>query len=89
MALINQPSTGAVDEQSPRGVLLGVNGGWRNFFNQVFSICNALTMSGTTANRPTVGLWVGRTYFDVTLGIPIWLRSTSPTVWVSAAGAPV
>lgn len=86
MSLINQTPNGAVDEQSPLGVLVGVTTGWRNFFNSVFNICNALTMSGTTAHRPTVGLWVGRTYFDVTIGRPIFYNGA---IWINAAGAPV
>jgi hypothetical protein len=54
----------------------------------VFVVCSALTQSGTTAQRPTSLLWVGRTYFDTTLGYPVWLLSTGPDVWVDATGAP-
>ncbi len=89
MALVSSPGTTAVDAQDQSGRLVGVSGGWRNFFNSIFNVCNALTMSGTTGMRPTVGLWVGRMYFDTTLGTPIWLRSIGPVVWVNAAGAPV
>lgn len=88
MALIGQPPTGPVDIQA-RGDLVEVQGGWRNFFNALYNICNGLTMSGTTARRPTVGLWVGRPYLDTTLGIPIWLQSINPNVWINSAGAPV
>jgi hypothetical protein len=92
MALINSPPTTAVDQLAQEGgtySLAGVVEGWRNFFQAVYSICTALTTSGTTAKRPTSGLWIGRTYFDTTLGIPIWLKSTSPTVWCNSAGAAV
>lgn len=89
MAVVSSPGTTAVDVQGKDGKLVGVSSGWRNFFNSVFNVCNALTMSGTTARRPTAGLWVGRTYFDTTLGIPIWLQSIGPVVWVNSAGAPV
>ncbi len=89
MALVSSPGTTAVDAQDKDGRLVGVSGGWRNFFNSVFNVCNGLTMSGTTAMRPVVGLWVGRMYFDTTLGLPIWLKSIGPAVWVNAAGAPV
>jgi hypothetical protein len=61
-------------------MLVGVSGAWRNFFVSIFNVCNALTMSGTTANRPTSGLWTGRMYFDTTLGIPIWY--TPPDGWI-------
>lgn len=89
MSLISAPGTSAVDEQDQAGRLRGVSRGWRNFFSAVYNICNGLTMSGTTANRPTAGLWIGRTYFDTTLGIPIWLLSTGPAVWIDATGTPV
>lgn len=88
MAIINQPPVTQVDDVSPNGQT-SVNNEWRNFFVAVYNICNAVTMSGTTAHRPTTLLWVGRTYFDTTLGIPIWLKSVGPTVWVNSAGAPV
>lgn len=64
--------------------VLGV--GWQEFFNLVVTLLSALTQSGTTAQRPAKVLWVGRTYFDTTLGIPIWYRGT---VWVNASGGVV
>lgn len=92
MALINPPPTDSVDH----GVtdftgLVRVRDGWRNFFNATFTVCSALTMSGTTANRPTVLLWAGRPYFDISLaanGKPIW-RNKGNTGWVDATGAAV
>ena len=42
--------------------------------------------SGTTANRPTIGLLTGLMYFDSTLGKPIWWNGT---VWKDAAGTTV
>ncbi len=48
------------------------------------NLLNALQSSGTTANRPTTFLFDGRTYFDTTLGTPIWYVSAG---WVDAAGA--
>lgn len=89
MPLVNSPPTTAVDTQDKLGKIMPPSEGWRNFFQQVYSVCNALTLSGTTAQRPTVGLWIGRTYFDTALGIPIWVQSTGPTVWVDATGVPV
>lgn len=84
MSVVSAPGVSPVDEQDPNGMLVGVTTGWRNFFNSVFNVCNALTMSGTTANRPTKALWTGRTYFDTTLGIPIWYKTAG---WVDATGA--
>jgi hypothetical protein len=58
--------------------------GW---FSQAFLILFAAQQSGTTANRPTKQLWVGRTYFDTTLNLPIWVQAVSPAVvWQDAAG---
>lgn len=76
---INQPPQGT----NPDSVL-GV--GWQEFFGIMANLLFALTQSGTTAQRPVKGLWVGRTYFDVTLGIPIWYRGTA---WVNASGGVV
>lgn len=93
MALINPPQNSPVDELGKdaegKPTLAAVSQGWRNFFVAVFNILTALTLNGTTANRPIKFLWIGRPYFDVTLGIPIWVRSLSPTVWVNGAGAVV
>ena len=57
--------------------------GW---FAQAFLILFAVQQSGTTANRPTSRLWIGRTYFDTTLNLPIWVQTISPVVWQDAAG---
>jgi hypothetical protein len=86
MALINSPPLDAVTspdiESKPRNAA-----SWMNFFNQVFRICSSVTESGTTANRPTVNLWVGRTYYDTTLNLPIWINAVNPAVvWKDAAG---
>jgi hypothetical protein len=43
---------------------------------------------GTTASRPTVGLYTGQYYFDTSLGIPIW-RNAANTLWVNATGSTV
>lgn len=84
MSIINSLPTTPVDEQDKSGRLRGVSGGWRNFFGDVQTICNALTQSGTTANRPSTFLWTGRMYFDTTLGKPIWYKTVG---WVDATGA--
>jgi hypothetical protein len=41
---------------------------------------------GSTGARPTIQRTVGQTYFDSTLGKPIWWNGT---VWVDSAGTPV
>jgi hypothetical protein len=45
--------------------------------------------SGPSTNRPPKRLWIGRRYFDTTLGLPVYVKSVKPTVWVNAAGAVV
>ena len=88
MALINTPPQSPVDLlQAERGVpfLVNVTEGWRNFFQAVYTICSALSQSGTTAQRPTRGLWAGRMYFDVTLNLPIWYDGSG---WIKADGTP-
>lgn len=85
--LIPQPGVDPVDRQDAQtGTLLEVNAGWRNFFVAIYNILNALTLSGTTAQRPTKFLWVGRPYFDTTLGITIFVSAIGPpAVWVAPA----
>ena len=53
------------------------------WYGAVGRLLNALTGTGTTANRPTKGLYVGRPYFDTTIGKPIWYNGT---IWVLATG---
>lgn len=84
MALINSPPTTPVDTQDGKGVLTPPSEGWRSFLNAVFNICNALTQSGTTAQRPTVLLWPGRMYMDLTLNKPVWYTVAG---WRDATGA--
>jgi len=43
---------------------------------------------GATAARPSTQLTVGQSYFDTTLGQPIWVSGDGVT-WVDATGAPV
>ena len=57
---------------------------WYNWAVAITNAINALRSSGTTTNRPTKNLFVGRTYFDTTLGKPIWYDGAG---WVDATGA--
>ena len=85
-AQINQPPNIPVDMADANGMPIAVNTGWTNFFSASYNILFALTQSGTTAQRPTKLLWAGRTYFDTTLGIPVWYRFTG---WVNSSGVAV
>ena len=82
-AQINPPPNVPVDAVDARGVPVAVQNGWATFFSASYNILFALTQSGTTAQRPTKLLWAGRTYFDTTLGLPIWYRFTG---WVNSSG---
>ena len=42
---------------------------------------------GPTADRPSIGLWIGRQYIDTTVGLPIWYAGNG--VWKTYAGATV
>jgi len=75
--------------QSPVQVENIVQLRWQEFFTGLFGTLTAMQQSGTTAQRPTRGLWVGRPYFDTDLGYPIYLLSANPSVWVDASGTVV
>jgi hypothetical protein len=63
----------------------------RLYFNQVdnFSLSLSVPDYGITADRPNATnnrLLIGQTYYDTTLGIPIWWNGT---VWKNASGTTV
>ncbi len=66
---------------------------WQAFFASVHDWLGPVGQSGITANRPIDSsqnqLYIGQSYFDTTLGKPIWVKSKNPTVWVDATGASV
>jgi hypothetical protein len=80
------PVNSSVDYQDPVTKIWRVSQVWMRFFQAVFRICFAVSQSGTTAQRPTTELWVGRTYFDTTLGKPVWYEGPG---WVDATGSAV
>lgn len=76
------PNQQAIQEQNRPGIA----NAWMIFFSNVFSAIQAMQSSGTTAQRPTRGLWIGRPYFDTTLGIPVWYNGAN---WVNSSGSTV
>jgi hypothetical protein len=63
---------------------------WQAWFNSIYTFCVGNGQSGTTAARPTYGLFIGRQYFDTTLGYMVWVKAISPAVvWVNGAGTAV
>jgi hypothetical protein len=79
----NQQELQSWDDRLKRWVVSSL---WQRFFSDVFDAILALQSSGATADRPTKGLYVGRPYFDTTLGKPIWYSGSG---WVDATGAAV
>lgn len=64
---------------------------WYLFFNNIRNWIVQNSQSGTTANRPKVGLYAGRFYFDTSLGAngkPIWVAKDNKT-WIDATSTPV
>lgn len=62
---------------------------WMQWLTRTHRAVLSVQQSGTTADRPDQLLWVGRTYYDTTLGKPIWLHAINPIVWHDATGAAV
>lgn len=58
---------------------------WQEFFTSVFNAIQAQQASGTTLQRPNKGLFVGRTYFDTTLGYRIEYNGTQWVRWDGVA----
>lgn len=71
----------------PKNVIMPLS--WSSWIGKVRMLAGTLNDYGTTANRPTQDIWVGRFYFDTTLNKPIWVKTVSPIVWVDATSAVV
>jgi hypothetical protein len=56
------------------------------WLSQASDLLTGMALSGITADRPAKALYVGRVYFDTTLGYAIWYDGTN---WVDATGATV
>jgi hypothetical protein len=77
------PTRGTVDEMDPNGRIVRVSRPWSAWFDGVFLAVFALYQSGTTAQRPTTRLWIGRPYFDTTVGHIIHYSASG---WVDSQG---
>ena len=60
----------------------------RLYFNQLnnYVQATATPLFGPSTQRPIVALQTGQTFFDTTLGIPIWWNGTK---WINASGTGV
>jgi hypothetical protein len=61
---------------------------WAQWLTRSHRAILSVQQSGPTTDRPDQLLWVGRTYYDTTLGIPVWLHAINPIVWHDATGTP-
>lgn len=59
---------------------------WSYFFTRVDETVESMRASGTTAQRPTKGLWEGRPYADTTLSIKVHYINGA---WRNGAGVAV
>lgn len=82
---VSRPTSGTQDANG------NLTTGWNSWFNWVHQLASAMRESGTTAQRPTKGLWIGRRYMDMTLGYPVYVYSITAgvVVWHNGAGAAV
>jgi hypothetical protein len=58
---------------------------WLQAISRIHRVAMAMQLSGTSAQRPTTNLWVGRPYFDTDLGKPVWLKTVNPPEWIDAS----
>jgi hypothetical protein len=67
-----------------------ITAAWGQWVQRTHNNARTLQQSGSTAERPTSVLWIGRFYFDTTLNKPIWIQQVKPVVvWCDATGAAV
>lgn len=59
---------------------------WSQWLSWVHTTIQASRQSGTTSERPTTLLWIGRQFYDTTLNKPVYVASVRPVVWRDAAG---
>jgi hypothetical protein len=60
---------------------------WLNWISQLNSYARTIGQSGTTAQRPASGNFIGQTFFDTTLGTMVAVASLNPTTWVALGGS--
>ena len=59
---------------------------WYSFMSSVYIAIFQNSQHGITAKRPTKNLSLWMKFGDDTLGVPIFLKSVKPIVWVKADG---
>lgn len=77
------PARATFDELDRDGKQVRANRLWTAFMSGIYAVCFAQSQAGTTAQRPTVGLYAGRRYWDTDLALPIYYTGSA---WVKADG---
>ena len=76
--------------EAPRDIMTGKDGrplpGWYQWFATVANVLFALTASGTTAERPTKFLWLGRNYWNTDTTVMEWYDGASWVTWGGGGG---
>lgn len=66
-----------------------VSTAFAKWFSKAYVLLFSIQNAGATDKRPTNDLFIGKFYYDQSLGKPIWLHSVSPIVWHDASGTVV
>ena len=76
--------------EAPKDVMVGKDGMplplWYQWFALVGNVLIAVTSSGTTAQRPTKFLWVGRNYWNTDITQMEWYDGTTWVTWGGGGG---
>lgn len=85
MSLGALPQTNVFTEKGDRMTSV-----WQAWFGSIQNWLGPQGAVGSTTTRPKVGIYVGLSYFDTTLGKPVFVQQVSPSiVWVDATGGVV
>lgn len=86
MAIINELSGNRIADE--KGNATDEMASW---LKRAFILFTSVQESGITANRPTKLMWVGRRYYDTTIGKPVYASAISGVTitWKDATGAVV
>lgn len=91
MSLSPVPTTDQLVDKSGN-----ITSSYRGWFSSINTWLGPLGQSGATAMRPKTGLYPGLSYFDTTLGYPVFVKTVgtnkpgnSSAVWVNGAGGTV
>lgn len=76
--------------EAPKGIMVGKDGMplsiWYQWFALVGNVLLAVTSSGTTGQRPTKFLWVGRNYWNTDIGQMDWWDGAAWVTWGAGGG---